>query len=238
MKGAGAALLLAGGRATRLGALSERWAKACVPVGGTNALRFLLPRLLAAGHAPIWINLHHHAEQVRAEARAAAPGADLRFYDEPVLLGTGGTLLAVAQAHGALPRLILNAKVFTDFDFSRLHGEPPGTLVLHPASPLGEFGGLRFDGSLALRGLAERGAAAADAAPFTGIALPHAAWLDGLAAARAARPEAPLCNVRDGLLPALAAGVPHHALLHSGSWCEISTPERLAAAEQLLAAEI
>ncbi len=235
MSSAGPALLLAAGRATRLGEQSARWAKACVPVGGTTPLDFLLPRVLAAGYAPIWINLHHHAEQVRAAARAAAPAADLRFLEEPELLGTGGTLLAVSRAAGGVPRLIANLKVFTDFDFNRLRSAAPGTLVLHPSSPLTEFGGLAFDAEGAILGLAPRDADPRRAAVFTGIGVPHAAWLDGLAAARARRPSAALCTIRDGLLPSLAEGVAHRALLHPGAWCEVSTPERLAAAASVAA---
>jgi NDP-sugar pyrophosphorylase family protein len=111
VSGAGPALLLAAGRATRLGAVGERWAKACVPVGATTALDFLLPRVAAAGYAPIWINLHRHAAQVRATALAAAPGAELRFFEEERLLGTGGTLLAVARAAGAAPRRVAKEKI-------------------------------------------------------------------------------------------------------------------------------
>lgn len=230
MSGAGAALLLAAGRATRLVGLRERWAKACVPVGGTTPLAFLLPRVLEAGFAPAWINLHHHRAQVRAAAQAAAPRAALRFLDEPELLGTGGTLLAVARAHGALPALVANAKVFGDFDLAALRDAPPGTLLLHPASSLAEFGGLRHDRHGRLLGLAGRDSAPGEAAVFTGLCVPHPSWLEPLARARAARPERPACLIRDGLLPALADGVEHRALLHAGWWCEVSTPERLAAA--------
>lgn len=231
---AGPALLLAAGKATRLTGWRDRYAKACVPVGGTTPLGFLLPRLLAAGHAPVWINLHHHGAQVRAQAQSLAASADLRFLEEPALLGTGGTLLAVCEAGGALPRLVANAKIFTDFDFGALREAAPGTCVLHPGSPLAEFGGLRHGAAGRIRGLAGRDEPAAQAAVFTGICVPHPAWLPHLAAARAARPHEPVCLLRHGLLPALAEGVEHPALLHDGRWCEISTPERLTAAAEML----
>lgn len=231
----GAALLFAAGQATRLAGLRERWAKACVPVGATSPLADLLPRVVAAGFAPIWINLQHHADQVRAAARAAAPQAALRFLEEPELLGTGGTLLAVAEADGALPSFCANAKVFGDFAPAALRGAPPGTVVLHPDSPLAEFGGLRFDAEWRVLGLAPRAAGSeSSAAVFTGFCVPHPAWLPPLARARSERPGAPLCLIRDGLLPALAAGAEHRALLHRGWWCEVSTPERVAAAARRL----
>lgn len=229
------ALLLAAGRATRLGPLRERWAKACAPVAGTSPLAFLLPRLAAAGVERIWINLHHHAEQVRDLARALAPpGVELHFLEEPELLGTGGSLLAVAARDGGLPELVVNAKIFTDFRFERLLAAPAAALVLHPPSDLREFGGLRHEAGR-VTGLLPRAAAAAagvaGAAVFAGIARPDPAWLLLLAAAPAGRPR---CLIRDGVLPALAAGRAPAALLHDGFWCEISTPERLAAAAEEL----
>lgn len=230
----GAALLFAAGLATRLGPLSERWAKACVPVGDQTPIGWLLPRVRLAGFHPVWINLHRHGEQVRAAAEAAAPPAALRFLEEPALLGTGGTLLEVARAQGVPPALCANAKVFGDFDLRALRDAAPGTLMLHPGTPLAEFGGFAFDDRARLTGLAARGADAPNAAVFTGLCVPHPAWLEPLARARAERPGEPICLVRDGLLPALAAGVEHRALLHRGWWCEVSTPERVAAAADRL----
>ncbi|RMH01619.1 MAG: hypothetical protein D6702_10990 [Planctomycetota bacterium] len=227
------ALLLAAGLATRLGSLRRRWAKACVPVAGTSPLAFLLPRLAAAGVDRVWINLHHRPEQVRAQARAAAPpGLELRFLEEKHLLGTGGTLAAVAEADGALPDLVVNAKVFTDFPFGSLLADPEPALVLHPASPLREFGGLRHARGRIV-GLAGRDEDPARAAVYTGIARPDPAWLPHLTAAR---PAGGLrCLVRHGLLPALAAGRRPRAVLHAGWWREISTPERLARARAEMA---
>ena len=244
------ALLLAAGLATRLHGIRDRWAKCCVPVAGTTPLRFLLERLAAGGWNEVWINLHHQPAQVRAEAQRAAPaGMQLRFLDEDALLGTGGTLLE-AERLGARVGLVVNAKLFTDFDFARLRDAEPGTVVLHAGSPVSVFGGLRHDAEGRVHGLVSRppggaprtrGEAAsgvplsvADAAVYTGICAPHPDWLPLLRQARAHRPDAALCLVRDALLPGLAAGVPAHALLHGGFWCEISTPERVAAAEQAL----
>ena len=80
------ALLLAAGKATRLGALRNQYAKACVPVAGTTPLRFAIERLAQAGVTRVIVNLHWQAEQVRAEASAAVPsGIQLDFLEEDVL---------------------------------------------------------------------------------------------------------------------------------------------------------
>ncbi len=224
------ALVLAAGRATRLGPLRDRWAKACVPVAGVSPLAFLLPRLAAAGVRRAWVNLHYRAEQVREEARRhAPPGLELRFLEEEALLGTGGSLLAVAEAEARAPELVVNAKVYTDFDFAGLLADPRPALVLHPASPLAEFGGLAHADGLVC-GLRPRGGGPTgeQAAVFTGIARPDPAWLAHLEAA--APVDGLRCSVRHGLLPALAAGHAPRAVLHRGWWQEISSPERVAAA--------
>jgi len=228
------ALLLAAGLATRLGALREAHAKACLPVAGTTPLAFLIRRLAAAGVREIWVNLHWQGAEVRAEAeRAAPPGVALHFLEEPRLLGTGGTLLEVTAARGGRPpELVLNAKILVDLDLAAVLASPPGTLVLYPPASLEVFGGFRHAGGRA-RGLRPKGPPAREAgtAVYTGVCRPHPAWLETLRAARAARPGEALCLVRDGLLPALAAGRARPpVLLHHGHWWELSTPERLAAA--------
>ncbi len=222
------ALLLAAGRATRLGELRERHAKACVPVAGVHPLAFLLGALREAGVRRFLVNLHWRAEEVRREAEAAAGGAALDFLEEPELLGTGGTLAAAARRLGASPDLVVNAKFFGDLPWRRILAAPPGTLVLHPPSDLRAFGGFLHDGRR-IHGLLPRAEAGEaqrpDAAVYTGVARPAPAWLAFLEKA-----STPACLVRDGVLPALAAGRAAPVLLHRGLWHEISTPERVAAA--------
>lgn len=223
------ALVLAAGQATRLGPLRERWAKACLPVAGVSPLQFLLPRLAAAGVGRAWVNLHYRPEQVRRAALDCAPaGLELRFLEEPELLGTGGTLAAVAAAEGRLPDLVVNAKIYTDLDFSQVLDDPRPTLVLHPPSPLEVFGGLEHAGGR-VTGLRPRGPARPGAAVYTGIARPDPAWLAEL---ERAEPAGGLrCLVRDGLRPALARGQAPRARLHLGWWQEISSPERVEAVQ-------
>ncbi|MFQ5750171.1 MAG: NDP-sugar synthase, partial [Planctomycetota bacterium] len=227
------ALVLAAGKATRLVGLRERWAKACVPVGTTTPLGFLLPRLFEAGVDHAILNLHYKPEQVERLARTVAPeGMHLSFLRESALLGTGGTLAAAADRH-ELPDLIVNAKVFTDFNFRAVLALPAPAVVVHPPSDLSVFGGFCFrEGRLI--GLRPAGPPRREpgCAVFTGISRPAEAWLPYLHAALREDPEAPLCLVRDALLPALVDGIPVRVLPHRGTWFEISTPERLEEARE------
>jgi len=232
-----AALILAAGKATRLVGFRDRFAKANVPVGDTTPLRFLL-EALGDAFEDVWINLHFKGEQVREEAeRWATPGVRLHFLEEPQLLGTGGTLLEMVKRSAGVPELLVNAKMFTDFDFARMRDAAPGTMVLHPPSPLETFGGLRYGEQGNLLGLCARTEVLARgerAAVFTGICRPHEGWLPHLENAQAESGEEPICLVRDGLMPYLHHSPQHAKMwLHEGHWFEISTPERVAAATSL-----
>lgn len=233
------ALILAAGKATRLEGIRDCYAKANVPIGDTTPLRFLL-HALGTQYSDIWINLHFKGEQVREQAeRFVAPGVHLRFLEETALLGTGGTLLELMNRGADLPDLMVNAKMFTDFKFASLVQAPPSSLVLHPASCLSTFGGLSFDAEHRIQGLCRQNQTPPDghiAAVFTGICKPSAEWLPHLKAARESAPDDTLCSIRHGLLPALKSNPGHaRAILHDGTWCEISTPERVREAERQLA---
>lgn len=238
------ALLLAAGKATRLGALRDRYAKACVPVGGTTPLRQLMEQLAEAGVRRFVINLHWQAAQVRAAAAAAkSVDAELLFLEEPQLLGTGGSLLACLRQYDVFPDLIVNAKLFTDLNWRQLLEAPAGSLVVHPPSELAHFGGLRFEAkpnASRLVGLWPKSRALAGelppaphrAAVYTGICRPSRAWLPFLEheSVQASADGRPLCLARAGFLAYAAAGNQVEIFEHTGLWCEISTPERVAEA--------
>jgi N-acetyl-alpha-D-muramate 1-phosphate uridylyltransferase len=242
------ALLLAAGKATRLGALRDRYAKACVPVGGTTPLRQLMEQLAAAGVRRFVVNLHWQASQVRAAAAAAkSVDAELLFLEEPQLLGTGGSLLTCLRQFNLFPDLVVNAKLFTDVNWHAVLGAPVGTLVVHPPSELATFGGLLTEAGahgLRLAGLWPKSRAQAGevltpphrAAVYTGICRPSRAWLPLLEAefAQASAEGRPVCLARAGFLAYAAAGNRVPIYEHSGVWCEISTPERVAEASAIV----
>lgn len=226
------ALVLAAGKATRLGEMREQWAKACVPVGDTTPLGFLLPRLHAAGINRVWINLHFRPHQVRREAeRCAPPGLELKFIEEETLLGTGGTLIAVDE-RDCLPDLVVNAKVFTDLDFATALNAPAPCVVLHPHSDLSLFGGFSYAHGELCELLARGTSAIEKSGVFTGICRPSPLWVEHL---RRATKQSPPCLVRDGMLPAIRDGEKVRALIHHGQWCEVSTPERIEVARRSIA---
>jgi mannose-1-phosphate guanylyltransferase len=87
------ALLLAAGFGTRLRPLTDTVPKCLVPIGGKPLLEIWLERLTAAGIGPFLLNTHYLPEQVEEFVRSSPYRQQVTLVNEPILLGTAGTLL-------------------------------------------------------------------------------------------------------------------------------------------------
>jgi len=126
-------MLLAAGLGTRLRPLTDTVPKCLVPVAGRPLLEYWLESL--AGAERIVINTHHLAERVEAfvaglpEPRRRA----ITLVHEPVLLGTGGTLLANRHWFEGGSFLVAHADNLSRFDlaaFRECHRRrPPGVAI-------------------------------------------------------------------------------------------------------------
>lgn len=121
-------MILAAGLGTRLRPLTDRVPKALVEVAGTPMLERVARRLIQAGVDRLIINVHHHAEQIRAlvEERDGF-GVDVRISEEPAApLETGGGLLhARSHFRGDAPFFLHNVDVTSDAPLEamfRAHG--------------------------------------------------------------------------------------------------------------------
>src|SRR5262249_2117846 len=91
------ALVLAAGRSTRLASTIEGGSKVLVEIEGERVLERNLRWLAASGVRDVWVNLHHRAHDVASVAGDGSRlGLQVRYSEEPVLLGTGGTFRALA----------------------------------------------------------------------------------------------------------------------------------------------
>lgn len=88
------ALLLAAGLGTRLRPLTDTVPKCLVDIDGRPLLDHWLELLGRAGITEILVNLHHLPEAVTAFLSTVRHPVRVGVVDEPVLLGTGGTVLA------------------------------------------------------------------------------------------------------------------------------------------------
>lgn len=81
------ALIMAGGRGSRMGALTDSTPKCCLTVKGKPIIRHIIDKLHASGVAKAIAACHYLPESVRT-----AVGADADILVEPMPLGTAGAM--------------------------------------------------------------------------------------------------------------------------------------------------
>lgn len=217
------AMILAAGRGTRMEYLTASAPKPLLPLDGESLIGRHLRRLAAAGVDEIVINLSYRGEQIRAAlGDGGRHGVRIRYSQEPAEpLETAGGIVQALALLGDAPFLVVNADVVSDFDFRKLEaGDASGTLVLVPNPahhPGGDYG-------------IDEAARLTHAEPkytFAGISLLSPSLFVGLTPGRR-----PLTEVFDA---GIAAGT-LRAVIHSGLWIDVGTPDRLDRAREVIRA--
>ena len=103
------ALLLAAGKATRLGQISQNRPKCLQEVGDEVLLDRIVRQLQDAGVTEFLINTHHLADQVINHIESRPDHRNFTMTYEPELLGTLGTLRANLEFFGCGPGWVLHA---------------------------------------------------------------------------------------------------------------------------------
>ena len=131
------AILLVGGRGTRLRPLTISTPKPLLPTAGVPFLAHQLARASAAGVTRIVFATSYRAEMFEAAFGTEAYGVDLIYVDEKRPLGTGG---AIRNAAAALesgpdePVLILNGDILSGHSIAEqveLHTKSAAAVTLH-----------------------------------------------------------------------------------------------------------
>jgi histidinol-phosphate phosphatase family protein len=131
------AVIVAGGKGTRLGAVSEHLPKALVPVAGQPLLAYALRLLHRYSIKDVVIGTGHLSEQIRSYARDGAQwGLRIRYSEETTPLGTAGCLRAIEPPLNT-HFLVLYADVLMEMDVSALieahfRSGAEATLAVHP----------------------------------------------------------------------------------------------------------
>jgi mannose-1-phosphate guanylyltransferase len=112
------ALLLAAGFGTRLRPLTDTVPKCLVPIGGKHLLAIWLERLMSAGVGPFLLNTHYLPEQVETFVKASPYRRHVTLVNEPVLLGTAGTLLGNLDFFAGGDGLLIHADNYCLADLS------------------------------------------------------------------------------------------------------------------------
>ena len=116
------AMILAAGKGTRLGKITESVPKALVQINGKSALQIAVEKCTLAGFAEIIVNVHHFAEKVEAEVdKLNSAGFHISVSDERIqLLETGGGLYKARKFFDNEPFLLYNTDIITDINLNEL----------------------------------------------------------------------------------------------------------------------
>jgi MurNAc alpha-1-phosphate uridylyltransferase len=217
MLGAMKAMLLAAGRGERMRPLTDHTPKPLLKVAGHTLIEHHIQALARAGIRELVVNHAYLGAQLIA---ALGDGSDYDVHidysaEPPGALETGGGIFNALPLLGEAPFLVVNADIWTDFDFSILPRQPESlahlVLVDNPAHhPQGDF-------ALVNSRVHQDGPARMT---FSGIGVYRPDLFAG--SPGGAFPLAPL------LRRAMAAGQVSGEH-YTGAWFDIGTPERLAA---------
>ncbi|CAO0821294.1 NDP-sugar synthase [Desulfarculales bacterium] len=226
------AFVLAAGLGTRLLPLTQRRPKCLMPVMNRSLLGLWLERLAAWGVGRAVVNTHYLAPQVRDYlAGNPVPGLEVLQSHEPVILGTGGALVAAREQLGPRPFLLVNSDVLATADLSPLLQAMGGSGA---KAVLGLVDAPRFNTvavDQAGRVLGFKGQIGLEQAPrwrtYSGLAAISPALLDHL-------PPSGYSTLVQGLQAAQAAGGLVLGRELAGFWDDLGTPEHLLDLHRLL----
>lgn len=222
------AIILAGGKAERLGGVAQGRPKALVPIGGRPLAAYQLSLLARAGVGRVIVSCAAGKGQL-FERELAGLGPEIVPVEEPEPLGRGGGLRFAAQARRERGNILaLNGDELIDADLGRLlaaHREAAAaaTVVVYPLQSA--FGVVDVDEDGVISGFRE--------APR----LPYWVSCGVYVLAEEALARFPKRGDHETTtFPELASERRLHAFKHEGLWLTVNTPKDLRRAEEYLRA--
>lgn len=224
------ALVLAAGLGSRLRPLTDEHPKPLLPIRGLPILGHTLRRLAAAGCEAAAINLHHRGEAIRDHFGSSFEGMPLVYSDEPELLGTLGALYPLRDFFaGSSAVVLINGDSLCRWPLRRLleshrRGRRPVTLLLTRYPDPRKFGGgVGIDGKgrvVSFRpGDGDPGGTVAERLVFAGAHVLAPELLERVG-------PGPSDSVRDLYDPLLREGKEIGAVISTGPWHDLGTPQR------------
>jgi NDP-sugar pyrophosphorylase family protein len=228
------AVILAGGRGSRLSGALPGVAKVLAPVKGRPFLDYVLDFLVAQGVARIVVSVGHLQEQVvrRYHDFRSVP---LRFSREDVPLGTGGAVRRALEQVRSDPFIALNGDSLCHVELQRLvalHAEhrAQATVVLARLDARSDVGNVWLNSESRVIAFAEKSAGdtgkTGERFMNAGIyAFRQSAFSDFSAVS---------FSLEHDLLPRLVESRGCYGLVAPGAIIDIGTPDRYAQAQSLL----
>jgi NDP-sugar pyrophosphorylase family protein len=222
------ALLLAGGKAERLGEAAQGLPKPLVPVAGYPLAEYTVARLAEAGVTRVIVACRTGDEDVFLNALAGL-GAEIEAVGEDEPLGRGGGLrLAASRRQEEGPVLALNGDELLDVDFRALvaeHERSGAAATIVVAQVRSPFGVVEIEDDGIVTGFRE--------APLLDHWVNSGVYVLG-EEALALLPERG--DHEQSTFPQLAGELRLHAHRHDGVWLTVNTPKDLRRAAEFMEA--
>jgi NDP-sugar pyrophosphorylase family protein len=222
------ALLLAGGKAERLGEAAQGLPKPLVPVAGFPLAEYAVARLVEGGATRVIVACRAGTEDAFVNALAGL-GAEVEAVGEEEPLGRGGGLrLAASRRREEGPVLALNGDELLDVDFSALlaeHDRSGAAATLVVAQVRSPFGVVEVEDDGTITGFRE--------APLLDHWVNSGVYVLG-EDALALLPEKG--DHEQSTFPQLASERRLHAHRHEGVWLTVNTPKDLRQAAEYMEA--
>ncbi|WP_372400592.1 HAD-IIIA family hydrolase (plasmid) [Azospirillum sp. HJ39] len=227
------AVILVGGRGTRLGPLTDDTPKPLLPLAGRPFLAYLVDGLVRQGFDDIVMLAGYRGEQIeRFCEEMRHPGLQLRCVAEPEPAGTGGALRPVADLL-APQFLMLNGDTLFDINLNDLatpplpaDGSTLARLALRRVPDTARYGAIALeDGRVAaMHGKGGRGEGLING----GVYLLDRRVIDRL-------PASP-CSIETDLFPRLVAEKAIEGRVYDGFFLDIGVPDDFALAQSTIPA--
>jgi len=154
------ALVMAGGKGSRLGARTRDKPKPLLPVGDRPILQRILSDLEEAGVRRIFVSVHYLADQIEAFIKTRENKANITTVKETEMLGTAGALGLLPEPLSS-PILVVNGDLITQTDFEALnnfhwrHGHDASIAVAQHETEV-PFGVIKLDENGLFQGIDEK----------------------------------------------------------------------------------
>jgi NDP-sugar pyrophosphorylase family protein len=222
------AIILAGGKAERLGDAAGGRPKSLVDVAGRPLAAYQVARLARAGVRRVIISCAAGTGP-EFEQSLAGLGAEIVVAEEPERLGRGGGIKFAARSRASEGDVFaLNGDELVDVDFTALLDRHVGAQALATiavARPKSQFGLVEIDGDDVVRGFHE-----AARVPY---------WVNCgnyVLSEQAIERFPDVGDHESTTFPELAAEGALHGYRHEGLWLTVNTPKELRVAAEHVAA--
>lgn len=214
-------MLLAAGRGDRMRPLTDTIPKPLLKVGEYSLIEHHIFRLKQMNLNEIVINHAWLGEQIKTKLGDGSKfGVSIHYSEEPELapLETAGGIIRALPFLGATAFIVINADIWTNFDFSLLQLDETyrAHLVMVPNPEFHQQGDFFLEQTELHPEYGEK-------LTFSGIGIYHPDFFKQ-------QPSGPLA-----LAPLLHEAIKHHQIsaeCYQGIWCDVGTPNRLQVLNQ------